>query len=285
MTERTADGFGGRLREARERRGITLRQIANKTKISIASLEALERNDISRLPGGLFSRAFVRSYAVEVGLDPEATIQEFIAQFPHDLVMAGHPASGPLEDNDALESQRRVASTIVRLAAISLPIVGVVLYYGAAGIRGTPPREPPPLAPAAEATAGSSGSAVAAVPVKPDAPLPAAGASPAAPASVPPTVEAPPAVTAGRLAIGLAATAPCWVSAFVDGRQVLRRDLKSGERHMFVAQRDFVISLGDAGALTLTLNGAPARPLGRPGQVLESLRINPTNFTDFLAAP
>ena len=77
----SAGGFGAKLREARERRGISLRQIANATKISVAALEALERNDISRLPGGIFSRAFVRSYAIEVGLDPDKAIQEFIAQF------------------------------------------------------------------------------------------------------------------------------------------------------------------------------------------------------------
>src|SRR5207249_10752796 len=91
--DRTSSGFGGALREARERRGVSLRQIANATKIGMSALEALERNDISRLPGGIFSRAFVRSYAIEVGLDPEATIQEFIAQFPHDSVTAGHPPS------------------------------------------------------------------------------------------------------------------------------------------------------------------------------------------------
>ena len=63
--------FGGKLREAREGRGISLRQIATSTKISVAALEALERNDVSKLPGGVFSRAFVRSYASEVGLDPD----------------------------------------------------------------------------------------------------------------------------------------------------------------------------------------------------------------------
>src|SRR2546422_7280409 len=91
--DRPPQGFGARLRDARERRGISLRQIANATKISVGALEALERNDISRLPGGIFSRAFVRSYAIEVGLDPESTIQEFIAQFPNDSVTAGHPSS------------------------------------------------------------------------------------------------------------------------------------------------------------------------------------------------
>src|SRR5258706_12106497 len=105
--DRTSSDFGGKLREARERRGVSLRQIANATKISVSVLEALERNDISKLPGGIFGRAFVRSYAIEVGLDPEATIQSFIAQFPNDSVIAGHPASDQVEDNVAVESDRQ----------------------------------------------------------------------------------------------------------------------------------------------------------------------------------
>src|SRR6516165_1469029 len=113
--ERTSSGFGGRLRDARERRGVSLRQIANATKISVGVLEALERNDISRLPGGIFGRAFVRSYAIEVGLNPEETIQDFIAQFPHDSVTAGHATSDPVEDHQAVESERRMATTFLRL--------------------------------------------------------------------------------------------------------------------------------------------------------------------------
>jgi len=48
---------------------MSLRQIATSTKISMGVLEALERDDFSHLPGGIFSRAFVRAYATEVGLD------------------------------------------------------------------------------------------------------------------------------------------------------------------------------------------------------------------------
>ena len=65
--------FGSRMRHTREQRGVSLRQIAQTTKLSVSALEALERNDISRLPGGIFSRAFVRSYAAEIGIDPEDT--------------------------------------------------------------------------------------------------------------------------------------------------------------------------------------------------------------------
>src|SRR5580765_7305828 len=120
--DRTPGDFGTRLRAAREQRGITLRQIASSTKISVGVLEALERNDISRLPGGIFGRAFVRSYAIEVGLDPEATIQDFVAQLPNDSVTAGHPTSDQVEDHEAVESDRRTAGTFLWLIFVSLPI-------------------------------------------------------------------------------------------------------------------------------------------------------------------
>ena len=78
---RAMSDFGDKLRQARERRRVSLRDIAAHTKFSIASLEALERNDPSRLPRGIFARAFVRSDAAEVGLDPEATVREFVERF------------------------------------------------------------------------------------------------------------------------------------------------------------------------------------------------------------
>src|SRR5436189_6444293 len=112
--------FGGRLREARERRGISLRQIANATKISVAVLEALERNDVSRLPGGIFGRSFVRDYATDLGLDPEEAIPDFLAQLPLDIVSAGHRRPDQIEDNEALESNSRIAATVLRLRIWSL---------------------------------------------------------------------------------------------------------------------------------------------------------------------
>ncbi len=133
--QKGASDFGQKLREARERRGLSLRQIANATKISTITLEALERNDIARLPGGIFSRAFVRSYAIEVGLDPEPLIEEFMGQFPHDSVTAGHPTTTQIEDHEAVESDRRMAYTFLRLVLISVPLAGVVLYFGAVGRR------------------------------------------------------------------------------------------------------------------------------------------------------
>ena len=89
-----------------------------------------------RLPGGIFSRAFVRSYAIEVGLDPEATIQDFIAQFPHDSVTAGHPASTEAEDHVAIESDRRTATTFVSLGAGAIKTGGQRRQIGGASAFG-----------------------------------------------------------------------------------------------------------------------------------------------------
>lgn len=82
MADRPVTDVGDRLRRARDSRGISLRQVANVTRISVRALEAVERNDLSRLPGGIFTRSFVRAYAAEVGLDPEGTLRDFLAQCP-----------------------------------------------------------------------------------------------------------------------------------------------------------------------------------------------------------
>src|SRR5215210_11512 len=81
--------FGERMKRLRERRGVGLRDIADNTKLSVRTLEALERNDISLLPGGIYSRGLVRAYAEQIGADPEATVQEFIARFPDASIRAG----------------------------------------------------------------------------------------------------------------------------------------------------------------------------------------------------
>src|SRR6267142_6318229 len=91
MAERPVIDFGTKMKRAREARGVSLREIATATKLSVSALEALERNDIARLPGGIFTRGFVRSYAAEIGLDPEQTVREFLTQFPHDSVTVGSP--------------------------------------------------------------------------------------------------------------------------------------------------------------------------------------------------
>lgn len=76
------ESFGSRLRRERERRQIALSSIAANTKISVALFEALERDDVSRWPSGIFRRAFIRAYAEAIGLDADVLTREFLERFP-----------------------------------------------------------------------------------------------------------------------------------------------------------------------------------------------------------
>ena len=79
------DSFGSRLRHERERRQIALKSIAESTKISVALLEGLERDDVSRWPSGIFRKSFIRSYAEAIGLKPEPIVREFVELYPDPL--------------------------------------------------------------------------------------------------------------------------------------------------------------------------------------------------------
>jgi cytoskeletal protein RodZ len=126
VVNRLESDFGARIRQAREQRGISLREIAETTKISVSVLEALERNDISRLPGGIFSRGFVRSYAVEIGVDPEQTVRDFMAQFPHDSVTVGSPH---VIVNELGPGTRRLDPRALMLLGTLVAAVAVILYW------------------------------------------------------------------------------------------------------------------------------------------------------------
>jgi cytoskeletal protein RodZ len=121
--------FGVKLRQAREARGVSLRQIATTTKISVGVLEALERNDISKLPGGIFGRAFVRSYAAEVGLDPEQTVREFIERFDAEPSPERHVHVTVSEVDQQFESRRRALMLVVKLIFGIVIVAALVAGY------------------------------------------------------------------------------------------------------------------------------------------------------------
>ena len=81
MTEQ--ETFTTRLRRHRERNRITLAEISRDTRVKLELLEALERNDLSAWPRGLYARAYVRAYAAAIGLDGDDTVNEFCKLFPH----------------------------------------------------------------------------------------------------------------------------------------------------------------------------------------------------------
>jgi cytoskeletal protein RodZ len=122
MIDNSPQDFGGGLRIARERAGVTLRESADVTKLSVRTLESLERNRVSQLPGGIYRRAIVRAYASQVGLDPERTLRTFLAQHPDEIeIPVSHPVAAPEP-----APERHVLQTITSLiGALILRVASV----------------------------------------------------------------------------------------------------------------------------------------------------------------
>ena len=124
--------LGERLKQARLHRGVALRDIATATKISVVALEALERNDYSRLPGGIFSRAFVRAYALAVGVEPEEAVNEFLVDFTRWEKERERSKKRPeitADDREFLERQRRALRTFrMVLVLVVLAVVSAGSY-------------------------------------------------------------------------------------------------------------------------------------------------------------
>lgn len=92
MSER--DAFGPNLRRIRIQQGITVLDIVSRTNVNAALWEGLERNDLSRWPTGIYARAYVRSYASAIGVDPESTVDQFCRCFPQGDRRAGDVIRG-----------------------------------------------------------------------------------------------------------------------------------------------------------------------------------------------
>jgi cytoskeleton protein RodZ len=312
MAENQTHDFGAHLRQAREARGTTLKQIATATKISVHALEALERNDTSRLPGGIFTRAFVRSYAKEVGLDPDRTLQAFVARFPDEA--APEAVDDRLERGgylpDALRPGHSPLSVLSLVVSVGLLVV-FFLVFGRLFSKSPPtstttsavatPNRPARPASSSRDAAGrppSSGtlSQTAAPAVSGEARTEVPGQSPASAPPLPAGAgrgEPAPSATGGAavadaggpvnaaLRMEIAATGPCWVSATMDGTRTFVRQLATGDRAELRADLAIVIRVGDAGSFTFTLNGAPGRSLGGHGAVVTE-RIDGTNYRTYL---
>ena len=83
--------LGSRLRRHREQRGISLRSVADTTKISHPLLQALERGDVSQWPQGIYRAGFIRAYAAAVGLPVDETALEFARAFDPAPAPEPHP--------------------------------------------------------------------------------------------------------------------------------------------------------------------------------------------------
>lgn len=250
--------IGTTLRNARERRNLSLADIASTTKIPIAHLEAIEANAFEQAPPGIFIRGFLRAYAQAVGVDAGQIISQFIleraADAPASLestlpgpVAADQPAVARPIDPD-VTSSGSVWSSVAVIILLVIAVVSIQRFGepDTVPMTGHETRDQP----IASGTAGGT-------PTQAGTPVATTGQT--VPVATTQDVDQP----AGR--VQLRAEGPCWVEAVVDGRKVVYRLMQPGERTSMDPERELVLRVGDPAALTYFVDGAPGEPLGARG--------------------
>ncbi len=221
--------FGTWLRRQRELREISLREIADVTKISIRYLEALERDRFDVLPAPVFARGFLREYARYVGLDPDEVVNSYIsAQKP--IEPEDDPA-GPMRRRSP-RAQRSSMVVLIVAVVVVVAVVAGIAYFVDRQKTGPGREEPPMSAPAAEIPTGFAVST--GIANRNDPAL---------------------AAVIHRIAIDFADD--CWIEAVVDSGRRISEVHVAGESLQVEAQERVVLTLDNPEAVQIQVNGRP----------------------------
>lgn len=249
--------LGAKLKEAREKKGITLQQIQEKTRIGMRYLEALEEGRFEETPGEVYLKGFLRSYAEVVGLDPDAVVAEYKtlkAARAKEEVLSEEGVAGPevpeKEPGLPVEKPKKVREvTRVQFTAIMIALVLIMSGLVSTLIMTYMAEHPEPAT--HQETAVEEG--------HPSTEEPASGNEVAGePAAVRPPEETKAAVELKASFIDV-----CWASVAADGQVVFEGTLNRGEEKEWTAQHELRIRLGRAGAVRLFFNGQPVENVGK----------------------
>ncbi|MBT9258340.1 MAG: DUF4115 domain-containing protein [Clostridiales bacterium] len=253
---------GRQLKEAREARGLTLRDVQEATKIRLRYLEAIEEGQWDVFPGRVYVRGYIRAYAQFLGLPPEPLLEAWDKSHPEEED-DGAPQRGPekpLSPSPGAPSPRPSRRPWIWILILALLAAGG--WWWMSGERGGAPRD-----------------------VAAEEPLPPPPAEELPPEETPPPPEETPAVTVEREARGsliryrvqgasslevvLTFSAPCWVRAEADGQVVEGgRTFQKGQTLTFEAAEAIRLRVGYPPAVTLTIQGEDQGLLADEGSPL-----------------
>jgi len=252
MSGPPAMSFGEELRRERVVREISLEEISAATKISVRLLHALEDSDLAKLPAPTFTRGFIRAYARHLGIDPEEKVNAYLA----DLAGFTDPTSPkrPRPRSRFFRGRRATAGTIVGGVTGLLLLLGLIANPD----RRTPAARERIPARAVPVSLKNVTASSEPTPVIRLEPVPA------------PPAEAPPASAVSLL---LEFDGDSWTKIEADGQIVLSGLVHRGESKRFEARSGFRLTLGNAGAVRVTVDGRALDRLGEAGQVVRDLPL------------
>ncbi len=242
------EGIGGILREARERKGATLDQIEETTKIKKRYLLALEHEEWDRMPGKVYAKGFLRTYARYLGLDEHALGDMYELAVRETAKVQANAGPAPAVAPEAPRRRREVdlQNKPKRKSVLILCVVSaVVLYfaqwaYKAYYLADHGDKEPTPPA---------------IILPQPD-PLPTE-----------PVVETEPVILTS-FTLKMVATENCWFRLKNQGQQIHEATIRAGETLEFPELQEIELRMGNAGGVIISLNDLELPSLGRSGQTM-----------------
>ena len=294
--------LGGYLRALREDRKIPIEEMSLATRVSVGQLEALEGDRMSALPAPVFVKGFIRAYCHVLGQSPDEALGRY-----RTLVGAPEPVEriAPRARPALSSSASAIVISLVLLVGLGAGLLALRLGFTrgataptvatapAANVVATPKTEPPIRAesvakvePVAKTEpAFKPESAVQSAP--PTRPEVAAKVEPAAksesgakvgpaakapPAKIEAAASSPPAVQAGQR-LTVKAIELTWLRIQSDDGTAAEALLSPGVTREWMAEKRFLLTVGNAGGIELTLNGQPIPPLGARGVVIRELQL------------
>ncbi|WP_455241807.1 helix-turn-helix domain-containing protein [Petrachloros mirabilis] len=307
------ESIGEFFRQVRETKGLTIEEVASKTRIRADFVRALEEGNFAKLPDQVFARGFVRSYARSLGLDEEDAIHRFIQSAG--AFYEKQDERERLKARQAEEERKRRANRKAVVFAIAIAILTLVVLLSREQssllVRRTT-SDAPSAAQKRDIKPSSdvqqtlvrpdehSGGSIAkkkgeetsvSSPPRPDSTptreshdaLSASSGTQEASLPVPPALGSDSIVegissagassTEEPLKLDLEATELSWVVLQIDGGSPQEALLRPGEKAKWEAQEQFVITLGNAGGVKAELNGKPQKPFGPSGKVVRDILI------------
>ncbi|MBS0152781.1 MAG: helix-turn-helix domain-containing protein [Nitrospira sp.] len=305
------ESVGEFFRQVRETKGLTIDEVASKTRIRTDFVKALEDGNFAKLPDQVFARGFVRSYARSLGLDEEDAIHRFIqsaGSFYEKQDERERLKVRQIEEDRKRQANRKAVAIAIGIAVLTLVFLlsreqSTVFRRGApeqvsATKRAAQPskdsaesvtREPERLIEAAkpvESPAGVSQKSTTEAPrrqepavlevvtarVEPEA---APTGAPGSPGSDGPLagigLNAIENRGDGQLVLDLEATELSWVVVQIDNGSPQESLLRPGEKGHWTGQDQFILTLGNAGGVKAELNGKPQKPFGPSGKVARDI--------------
>ncbi len=230
------NSIGADVRQERERQGLSLEEVSERTRITVRNLEAIEQDDFESFPNRVYARAFLRDYANFLGLDSAELLERYEEQ------RAGEPVPAP-----PAEPRRGTRpAAYVGLAVLVACVLGGGAYVGWR-------LHDEYLQTSREAAKARQPKAPheASLPPPPQLPEPASGGSQSTVAASQSQTQ----TAAGENTLTLTALGTVWVHLDVDGRRLIYTNLSPGTTRTYHPKKKIFLHVGKANAVKVEYNG------------------------------